>query len=626
METKKKSLFLGILLVGILISSLVLVNMHFVSAATSSALYCAEKTTSGLSCQNVPLSQVDKNYQYAQASCTLTPFCQSGTCVNAQGLCSPSTQTACKSSDGGQFYSTSVSNTPECSYVCCLANEGASYTTQANCNNMKGTVQTGITDEPSCLASSQPKSKGACIEDKADGRTCQFLTNADCKKLNTGDTTTTFYKDNLCSNPTLGTGCTPTGNTECLPLADQVYFVDSCGNQANVYDASKFTSKTKYDTNYWSYVAGTNGVPSVDTTLNPSTAIESATNGNCNYLYGSTCKQYDSSIDSAKLKPGNKYVCRSVNCDSNDPLAKIFYGTSGYGNSKRYPVNGESWCGTETVDANGKAILKLGNNPGVTSSNFSDYDKTGNLPGEVQVLFMCTNGQITTESYDYRSKICNQATTAVTKQGVSTNYYSARWVQNRWWSCYTQNTSANCLDTTQRDCQWINGASILWSNNESLVVNSTTGAAKLINPTNDGNFLNDARQGAACVPKYPPGFDPSIEATSTSSGQNVCGFGTKICIVNYTQSVPQSISGFWDANGGKTITCLNDLNGKAGAPFNVTFDQLNSNWMNNYAALCSSLGDCGVSVNYIGQNGSIVDKRSLFTVFSSNQTGVGYHF
>src|SRR3989344_1419822 len=66
----------------------------------------------------------------------------------------------------------------------------------------------------------------------------------------------------------------------CLPGKDEVYFVDSCGNTANIYDASKIDDKR-----YWSTIFDKSEA------CNPNSPNANSKNcGNCNYLQGSYCR------------------------------------------------------------------------------------------------------------------------------------------------------------------------------------------------------------------------------------------------------------------------------------------------------------------------------------------------
>lgn len=594
---KKNKIFVfGILLLSLFA---IIVQGNFTSAATSTTTVCAEHTTYRAWCQDVPMSQVDTSYPYsAGTACASTTYCATGTCANTvTGTCLASPQATCSSSQGGQWYSTNPQNTPICQLGCCQFGEQASFTTKVACTSLSSlygqnaTFNSHINNEPDCLATAFPQAKGACIYDSGNGRTCTFTTRQQCNSMTNAKTT--FYGNFLCTNPSLNTNCVPTQKTTCLSTADQVYFVDSCGNPANVYDSNKVS-----DTNYWSYVAGTNGV-TVDVGDGKGN-IESTTNGNCNYYLGSTCMPYNASIDGSHVPVYGNNICRNINCFStSDPFVQSFQ--SQYG---RTPVNGESWCGLETATGvqlepngnpginisggsgsilSGTGLLGVGTtNPSVISTN-----KNGNIPGGTEVLFICQNGQVTYNvNANYRNQICLQNET-------SNGYYSANLVANRWQDCYYQNNSKDCLNENVRDCLWVIGASVLKDSNGIPYVYDLS-QNSLVPQTSS----NQGLPGAACVPKYSPGFN------STDPGsQTICGLASFACYMNFTKNGWQQTFGGQSPAGSTGGNCLN------------SDETLNTTWANGVSNFGIAMGDCGIGTNYIGTNGAngLTDLFSVIT-------------
>ena len=92
-----------------------------------------------------------------------------------------------------------------------------------------------------------------------------------------------FHAGILCSAEELATNCSPSKKTTLIDGKDEVYFVDTCGNPANIYDASKINDKS-----YWRTV-----VKKADSCGfgNANGNAGSATCGNCNYFEGSTGKK-----------------------------------------------------------------------------------------------------------------------------------------------------------------------------------------------------------------------------------------------------------------------------------------------------------------------------------------------
>ncbi len=615
---KSKNLIIGILILTII--TIVLQSNFVISAGQSTV--CAQYTKYGASCQNVPADQADTSngYQIWQSSCQSTDICQKGICVSSQGgSCTPnSPQATCNSSGGGIWYSSSnpsdVSTVPICQSGCCFIGDQVSFTTQARCKSfstsygINTTFDKSINDPLVCAASAYPQAKGACVYDPSNGRTCKFTTRQDCKKISSS----TFRQDFLCTNPDLGTNCAIQQKTTCIKTSSSVYFTDSCGNQANIYNANKIN-----DIKYWSYVADSeigkqNGV-TVD--IGDGSNTESSTNGYCSYSNESICRPYDKNIDTAAPTYGNN-ICRSVNCNSPTNLwGQLFKSTYG-----RTPANGESWCGLETATS---VSLTKGNQG--ASGDFSNYNKAGNVPGSTEVLFTCTNGQITNQlepDGPYRNKICVQNVT-------SNGRVSAGFIANRWADCFIQNSSKECKNTVLRDCQWIVGAStskddlgnpLVWDQGQDLLV-----------PRNDqkqplGDTIFDTRSEASCVPKYPAAFD-----TTTT---NTCGVASRVCYVNYTQAPQESITSFWRVdtsnegvfNAGSDgrispawitprITCLGDYNDNNGGK-----PSINSDWQKRLSNLCQAQGDCGISVNYVNTQGANAI-NDIFSVVMGNSTG-----
>ncbi|MDE1848921.1 MAG: hypothetical protein KGH55_02725 [Nanoarchaeota archaeon] len=614
MKTKKRDLALVILTAGILIAGLlVLQNSPIISAQGSTV--CAVHSSLGW-CQDVDPSLADPNYPTYQTSCSNGPGeCAVGTCVNTnQGTCLSSSQAACDPSLGGQFYSTSPDNTPVCQQGCCvIGNEGGSITTKAHCDAMAPlypgateTFRADVTDQIQCSILGAPTVQGACVYSTGSGKTCKFDTQQDCLNMQKTFSGATFYKNYLCTNKDLtnqGVNCTKTQMTTCFSGQAQVYFVDSCGNQANIYNANEYN-----DPNYWNYIAGTNGVayPSPVDVNNINSQNSPKYNGNCDSFNSSTCMAYNRNIDSVQPQYGN-YVCRNLNCVSG-PFVQQF--VSDYG---RAPVNGESWC-ARTDPSNPNAVI-FGNNTGLTSNNggnatlASDLSKSQDLPGGRDFVLGCYNGQVTVEGCaDYRNQICEQ-------NQNSNGVYQSLCVLNNWRSCYAQNSSAAC--EAAGDCQWIVGASILKDPNTYLpyVYNSTTD--QLVPRSDSGNLLGqiapgifastsyDSRPGASCVPKYAPGFDasPTASQNSAADATTICSIPNTNCFVNFTRGALASLTGgAVHAEGGAGgwmvqdahITCLDNDGNLTDA----------TKWMTNFTNLCFSLGDCGVSANYINTSGS----------------------
>lgn len=379
------TLFLAVLLVGI------------VSAVEVS--YCCEKTSAGAWCQNAPESDCNNAFRKAPTSCEATSYCKLGCCYDSQeGTCMENTpQKVCQDSNG-IWEEGAECEIPQCDLGCCLIGDQASFVTQTRCKRLSSlygleiNFRTDLGNELSCIASATSEAKGACVIEKDYARTCIFTTKRECSQM-TGNGTSDFHQDYLCSADVLGTICGPTEKTVCVEGRDEVFFVDSCGNIANIYDASKIKDKE-----YWTKVYGKSESCGYGISNAKSRAC-----GNCDYYLGSACKK-------AKVSENPVYglnICADLSCQFE---GKIYQ-------------HGESWC------ADSKGI-------------------PNSLPGSRAFRLICYNGEVTVEPCaDYRQEICIQ-------DSVEDFKYAACRV-NKWQDCTAQSEKKDCENTEKRDCQWV---------------------------------------------------------------------------------------------------------------------------------------------------------------------------
>ncbi len=562
-KTKRRIFIAALILIAFLFG--------FISSQETgqSKIYCAEKTTNGIWCQNVPLEEVNTKYRYDPTSCESTSYCKVGTCVNTKtGECLPGPQATCNPAEGGDFYDKEKDDVTSCQIGCCVFGDGASLVERTKCNflakdyNVKPTFKENIKDELSCAALAFPKAKGACIFNTDEGKDCKHQTREECTNAK-GE----FHEGFLCTAPELGEICTKTQRTQCVSGKNEVFFVDSCGNIANVYDANKIN-----DINYWSYVPDVQGVK-IDSGDGKGN-INSRTNGACDYLQGSTC-------GSGNAQYGN-YICKDLRCPANDPLS-----------GGKLRQQGEAWC-SEPI------------------RNFENAN-----PGQLSYLSYCYNGEIQYELCDpFKNKLCSGDETTGTAQCVI----------NRWGDCILQNNSEACLDTDLRDCKLLPGT----AGGVPTSYGSFTGNKKIF--AVDSKEINVFGQNikisnyASCVPKYPPGFKfwdtkGTITEVATEVAQtplSLCGFSNVVCYVHYTQEIagvtdfnvddpdPGCIdsckkTGWGDENQCEqecTPVCFeNSLSHKDSVA------DIEPEWAQNWQNMCISLGDCGVVENYLKKEG-----------------------
>src|SRR3989344_7873322 len=240
----------SMLILGVFILTiLVFLSINQVSAV-GETFVCAEKTKSGAWCQNVPKDQVAPGFRQALSSCEATAFCKLGTCVNSkQGECRPNVpQRVCQQSNGVWILG-KPDEIPQCQLGCCLVGDQAAFVTQAKCKSLSSdygvetSYRTDIRTETACIESANPDVKGACVIDDGFERNCKLLTKSECQLLeatagsgSNENSSTEFHEGLLCSAESLATNCGPSQKTTCVENKDEVYFLDTCGNLANIYD------------------------------------------------------------------------------------------------------------------------------------------------------------------------------------------------------------------------------------------------------------------------------------------------------------------------------------------------------------------------------------------------------
>lgn len=407
----EKNLARGIILLfGIFVFGF-FIQTNFISSVGEN-IYCAERTLSGAWCQNVPLEEVDQAFRNAPASCEATSYCKLGTCVNSQeGTCLDNTpQKICEEPEseisGGIWFDQPSDEIPQCSLGCCILGDQAAFVTQTRCKQLSSTYglqtnyRTDIQSEVACISTTISESKGACVFEKDFERTCKFTTRNNCQEIEISgeNSNVEFHENFLCSAEELATNCGPSEKTTLIEGKDEIYFIDTCGNLANIYDGSKINEK-----NYWR-----NTFDKSESCGFGDGNAGSETCGNCDYFLGSTGKNYDRSIDPVSPRFGD-FVCRDLGCTYQEETYN----------------HGETWCS-------------------------SSSGKNNNLPGERSFRLVCYNGDVTVEPCgEFRQESCIEDNI----NGFST----AACRVNKWQDCTSQESIKDCENTDRRDCTWISG-------------------------------------------------------------------------------------------------------------------------------------------------------------------------
>lgn len=402
------------LFIFIIFVSVISVVSFSAYAETPEVKFCCEKTKYGAWCQNALEQECDisNGLRKTPTSCEATSYCKLGCCYDSnEGVCMENTpQKVCDQSEG-TWSNSKQCEIPQCNFGCCVIGTQAAYVTLTRCKKLSGfyglltDFRSSITNEVECISLASLQDEGACVFGLDYGsKSCKFTSRQECNSIKQGTKignesvggkvtgNVSFYKDYLCSAEELGTNCGLTKETTCMEGKDEVYFLDSCGNPSNIYDASKINDKS-----YWRKKITKEEACQLNKG-NP----ESSSCGNCNYLQGSVCKNYKN----GNTKPiyGN-FICKDLNCKSTSDGKKL---------------HGESWCST---------------------------DKLTDSVGSRYIRHLCMNGEeIIEPCSDFRAEQCIQ-------DNIN-GFSQAACRVNRWQDCYSQTEKKDCENNEKRDCKW----------------------------------------------------------------------------------------------------------------------------------------------------------------------------
>ncbi|MEK6915839.1 MAG: hypothetical protein AABW89_04840 [Nanoarchaeota archaeon] len=479
------------------------------------ATVCCEQTVTGAFCQNVPSTECKQGSRQVPTSCESTSYCKAGTCYDStEGTCLDNTPQLVCNNNGGVW---SEETPPQCSLGCCILGDQAAFVSLVRCKRLSSYLgletnyDTSTANEISCIEKVQQQEVGACVYEFEFERTCKFGTRSECN-TQTGNASLvggTFYAGKLCSAEELGTICGPTTKTTCVSGKDGVYFVDSCGNPANIYDSSKVNDKL-----YWSNII------SRENSCNPSaTNALSSSCGNCDYLQGSICR---GEKDAGKSPTYGDFICADLNCKKTQ-------------NKKDYK-HGESWCVYE---------------------DYGSFGKSDNSVGSRFYKHVCINGEeVLEQCEDFRAEECISDTV--------NGFSQAACKVNRWQDCLNQEDQLKCENEDLRDCNWKEGIFL-----QALA-----------------NQTNGQQSTGTCFPENKPGFD----FWSDTETSEICSVASETCVVKFEKGL----------FGGEK--CVGNC------------QCLEPNWEKEKAEICKMVGDCGPSLNWIGNKG--YDKGYKITIGS----------
>lgn len=537
--------------------------------------YCCERTDGGAWCQDV----LDKetcdtaNFRALPTSCEATYYCKMGTCINSQeGDCRPNVPRNLCEAGGGLWKEENVDEIPQCQVGCCILGDSATLATQTKCKQLSyvygydNDFRSDITDSLECIASVDTTAKGACVIEEDYQRDCIITTKAEC--LGEGgsqsfwDTLTSdlagaskeveFHQGMLCSAEELGTNCGPTNEKTCVEGKNELYYVDSCGNIANIYD-SEWKSEGKTD--YWEVIYEKD-----DSCGYGSDNVDDSSCGNCDYYLGSMCK--------------NDNKCESLDCTYKGEDYK----------------HGESWCEVQDVtqgiadDEDGVSEIAL-NNPG------SRYHR-----------MVCFNGEVTSEPCaDFRNEVCKQDALDI---GDGEVYRAANCVANSWRLCTGIYEEEECTDDTYNDCMWLEDA---FNFSESGTIVNQKGIcvpkyAPGFKTWSDSDTEDEE-------------VDNGEQETSIATPDEICSVATTRCVVQYETGSLTDRDKFADWSWStKAKACVSNCYCIPGYEHGDTdkdddYEDTNplydnfEEWYEQAKIRCEVLGDCGVKENYMNKKG-----------------------
>ena len=480
--------------VVLLILMLIILLTSFVIAQQDPPAFnvCCEKTNNGAWCQNSLEDSCNQIYRKTPTSCEATSFCKPGCCIDTdEGICSANTPERVCEETSGTWLDDSVCNVPQCSLGCCILGDQASFVTLTRCKKLstefglKTNFRRDIIDELSCIQIAHSAERGACVFESEGVRTCSMTTRGTCETGGRNVSAGEFFVGFLCSADELGTDCGPTEKTTCLEGKDEVYFLDSCGNPTNIYDADKVFSKNAA---YWQKIVRKSE------SCNPDEGnINSKSCGNCNYLGGSICGKGDAET--------GDFFCRDLNC----------YDTI---NGNDYK-NGESWCMYQSETGLGKDSV-----------------------GSRHFRHICIHGEEVIEPCaDFRNEVCFEEKV----QGV--DFIEAGCRVNRWQDCLDQFDEESCLNTDKRECYWEEGFHYEGSPVEGPEGQQTQlGEAEEDVENPNVGILNE---GFICLPNVPPG----LKFWEEGDAQSTCALGSSRQLVLFEKTFFEEVFGGEEAIG-----------------------------------------------------------------------------
>ena len=371
----------------IILSLTLFLSFNFGSAEFSYDT-CCKLAVNGDQCVSVD-SPAECTTSVAPSDCQFTSFCRPGCCYDTELGVKDSS--VLKSQCEYNWDPDPECNIPGLEMGCCVLEFDQAYVTRNRCELLS--EATGLSkvdwrleiDELECIFVEEPTGFGACVFDNGD---CTHGFFQECNSLEGS-----FSEGFLCTSSFLRTKCKPTAETACVNGKDGVYFVDSCGNIANIYDSSKVG-----DSSYWDkIIEAEDSCGASDSNGNGNSAVC----GNCNRFKGSFCSI--ANLGEENPAEYGDYFCKSTDCILEDG---------------RVYKSGESWC---EYDA------KIGDG--------------NDVPGSRHWKFECNNAEVQLEPCaDFRNEVCEEK--EIETPGTTEKISGSICKFNDWRSCIDYNTKA----------------------------------------------------------------------------------------------------------------------------------------------------------------------------------------
>jgi len=496
-----------------LVAILLVATLNFMSAQSIEYPQCCALANNGAQCVAVPSSECASNF--APTSCDSVPLCQKGVCVNIQsGECVENTPKLVCENSGGLFKTEQIHNIPECKLGCCILGQDTLFSTEIACKEaaskegLSFSFREDITTANACLGLSLTDEEGACVIKTQFETKCKRTTGKECGAEDSEEgfisflenyvsgtsLTTEFHQGMLCTADELKTDCVKSQKTTCHK--DDVYYLDTCGNRANVFNSAKYNDPLNSE--YWTYIKEPLEICSP--VVGGSSSAKTC--GNCDYSSSSKCRVPQAEDPSPLNQQANfKNICGDLRCKYK---------------GKTYQ-NTESWCAQTpgTPWQEGGPGIKVNLDGSYITSKDKMFDPTKyNLPGSRYVVQECYDGEVLEVACkDQREQVCKQYEQQGRTKAVC-EYNNPR-------SCFINaQTKDEC--NALPDCYWLSGSSPMIKGHKDegavyLGIESEKEAEE--QGLNLGRFSDEEREQkqGSCVPLFTPGND-----FWTENGQAYC--------------------------------------------------------------------------------------------------------